>query len=169
MARIRSFCPGQQDVKWHPSEVDCFHQVISSPSGDTVLHLSTFGSDARQREPKSSQSLQLDRQRAHELASLLAAAFPGSATGAGRIHGKAILRGWIIEALETLGGAGKLLEVCREVWRRHQPDLEAAGDLLYTWQYDIRWAATTLRHDGVLIPADEQVEGRWQLASSTDY
>lgn len=167
MARIRSFSPGQQDVKWHPSEVDCFHQVISSPSGDTTfLHLSTFGSESRQSEPKSSQSLQFDRQRALELVSVIARAFPTAPTGSAHVHGKTVLRGWIIEALEALGGAGKLLEVCREVWRRHQADLEAAGDLLYTWQYDIRWAATTLRHDSVLIPADEQVEGRWQLAST---
>lgn len=166
MARIRSFSPGQQNVTWHPSEVDCFHQVVSSPSGDSVLHLSTFGSETRQSDPKSSQSLQLDHERARELAAILATTFPPAVSQTAKVHGKEVLRGWIIEALEALGGVGKLLDVCREVWSRHQLDLEAAGDLLFTWQYDIRWAATTLRHDGVLIPADEQVQGRWQLASS---
>lgn len=40
------------------------------------LHLSTFGSDDRQSDRKSSQSIQLDRKRAAELVEILLKAFP---------------------------------------------------------------------------------------------
>ena len=61
-----------------------------------------------------------------------------------------VLRDWLVEALESMGGSGSVLEVSRQVWRRHQRDIENAGDLLYTWQYDLRWAATALRKTGRL-------------------
>lgn len=70
MARIRSIQPGTQDVKPHSSEVDCFHQKVRSDDG-ILLHLSTFGSDDRQSQPKSSQSLQLDRDQTLELARII--------------------------------------------------------------------------------------------------
>lgn len=33
----------------------------------------------------------------------------------------------------------------------------------YTWQYDIRWAATELRKTGFMIEATESPRGIWQL------
>ena len=39
-----------------------------------------------------------------------------------------------------------------------------SGDLFYTWRYDIRWAAQTLRDSGVLKPDHEVPRGVWQLA-----
>lgn len=83
MARIRSFAPGDQSVSFHPSEVDCFWQTLSGPSGDTLVHLSTFGSDSRQSKPKSSQSFQFDRQQAEQLLGVLATAFPGLVANSG--------------------------------------------------------------------------------------
>lgn len=77
MARVRSLEPGSQHVKVHPSEVDCCYQVVIGPSGQTLVHLSTFGSDGRQSNPKSSQSLQLDEVVARELVDVLRRAFPG--------------------------------------------------------------------------------------------
>jgi hypothetical protein len=59
--------------------------------------------------------------------------------------GKEDLEEWVMEAIESLGGGGTVVEVSREVWRRHEEDLRGAGDLFYTWQYDIRWAAQVLR------------------------
>lgn len=76
MARVRKMARGFQDVKVHPSEVDCFHQVISGPDGRTFVHLTTFGSDDRASKPKSSQSLQLDEGAARDLVAVLRAAFP---------------------------------------------------------------------------------------------
>lgn len=76
MARLRSIEKGTQDVKKHPTEVDCFYQVININDGDVLLHLTTFGSDHRRSGPKSSQSLQVDEARARELVALIRTTFP---------------------------------------------------------------------------------------------
>lgn len=79
---------------------------------------------------------------------------------------KAILRDWVVEALEELGGEGGVVDVCEVVWRRHEPDLRARGDLFYTWQYDIRWAAQVLRDEGVLRAAEGRRRAPWRLSAS---
>ena len=65
-----------------------------------------------------------------------------------------IMAEWVIEALQQLGGRGTILEISRRVWDRHEPDIRAAGDLPYEWQYELRWAGETLRRDGALRPAE---------------
>jgi len=75
LARVRSFSPSKQEIRLHTSEVDCEHVVIGD-GVDRVVHLSTFGSDNRQSERKSSQSIQLDRKSAAELVKILLKAFP---------------------------------------------------------------------------------------------
>jgi hypothetical protein len=60
------------------------------------------------------------------------------------------LKAWVVEALQELGGAGSVLDVSKVVWRRHRAELESSDRLLYTWQYDLRWAATKLRREGRL-------------------
>ncbi len=75
MARVRSFSSSTQDIRPHPTEVDCEHLVIVD--GDRrLLHLSTFGSDDRASKPKSSQSIQLDVDAARELVVIIESAFP---------------------------------------------------------------------------------------------
>ena len=64
------------------------------------------------------------------------------------------LQEWILEALEHFGGEAKLIDICKFVWLKHSSELERSGDLLFTWQYDIRWAGTKLRHAGKLDEAD---------------
>lgn len=76
MARVRSIRLGEQNVRVHPSEVDCFFQTVESADGTKYLHLSTFGSDVRESEPKSSQSLQFDRAAASVLIRVVSSAFP---------------------------------------------------------------------------------------------
>lgn len=76
MARLRSFQTGSQDVRVHPSEVDCFHQIVTDEVGRRYLHLSTFGSDVRASNPKSSQSIQLDESTAQQLMRIIVEAFP---------------------------------------------------------------------------------------------
>jgi hypothetical protein len=72
------------------------------------------------------------------------------------------LKAWILEALQALGGSGHVLEVSRAVWERHEVDLQASGDLFFTWQYDLRWAAKELRDEGALKPATSR-RGPWEL------
>ncbi|TSE01835.1 hypothetical protein FOS14_00070 [Skermania sp. ID1734] len=75
MARVRSLQPGTQSIRPHASEVDCFYNVIDE-GGKRLLHLSTFGSDLRKSVPKSSQSIQIDAELAHQLIDLLRQTFP---------------------------------------------------------------------------------------------
>jgi hypothetical protein len=74
------------------------------------------------------------------------------------------LGGWIVEALRANDGSARLVEICRHVWEHHEVDLRRSGDLFYTWQYDIRWAATNLRHTGVLRAASVSPVGVWELS-----
>lgn len=67
MARVRTLNEGTQSVNAHPTEVDCFYQAVVDRDGNKLLHLTTFGSDERRSNPKSSQSIQLDEARAREL------------------------------------------------------------------------------------------------------
>ncbi|MBY8963440.1 hypothetical protein KJK34_11810 [Flavobacterium sp. D11R37] len=69
----------------------------------------------------------------------------------------------LIEALQYYGGAANIIEVCKFVWANYENKLKGSGNLFYTWQYDIRWAATTLRREKTLKPASLQTNKRWEL------
>lgn len=76
MALVRSLTKDTRiSGKPHPTEVDCRWQVISGPSGSALFQLSTYGSDARQSEPKVSQTIQFDRETASQLVARLREAF----------------------------------------------------------------------------------------------
>lgn len=87
----------------------------------------------------------------------------GSAAGIATRHD---LQAWLVDALEAQGGAATIVKVCEHVWANHERDLRAAGDLFYTWQYDIRWAATKLRKRGIVGPAIAAPSGTWILAGA---
>jgi hypothetical protein len=70
------------------------------------------------------------------------------------------LESWVIDALKQLGGKARIKDVAKIIWNQHQKALEET-DLLYTWQYDMRWAATKLRQKKKLKEADNKV---WELA-----
>ncbi|HEX5227610.1 MAG TPA: hypothetical protein VFW44_07860 [Bryobacteraceae bacterium] len=74
------------------------------------------------------------------------------------------LKPWIKDALEASGGQASVIEVCRYVWHHHEAELRQGGDLFFTWQYDIRWAATKLRHEGIIAAADKKSHTPWRLA-----
>ncbi|MEQ9568973.1 MAG: hypothetical protein RLN75_02185 [Longimicrobiales bacterium] len=74
------------------------------------------------------------------------------------------LEQWIVESLRSRDGRAHLVEISRDVWMRHESDLRASGDLFFTWQYDLRWAAKRLRDRGALAPADDGSRGVWVLA-----
>ncbi|GGP17036.1 hypothetical protein LDL08_40820 [Nonomuraea glycinis] len=76
MAKIKEFFRVTKTAGPHPTEVECGYQVIQADEG-ILLQLSTYGSDGRQSEKKTSQTLQLDRERAAELLRILTNTFPG--------------------------------------------------------------------------------------------
>jgi hypothetical protein len=71
---------------------------------------------------------------------------------------------WLEDALKALGGRGTIVSVCKHVWENHEPELRSAGDMLYTWQYEIRWAAKMLRERKVMKAAEVSPKGLWELA-----
>ncbi|MDR6119727.1 hypothetical protein QE370_002911 [Aeromicrobium sp. SORGH_AS981] len=79
---------------------------------------------------------------------------------------RADLPQYVIEALDVLGGRGTVLDVSKVVWARHEDDLRSSGDLFYTWQYDLRWAAQKLRNTGILEKVDGDRSGVWTIARS---
>ena len=74
------------------------------------------------------------------------------------------MKGWIITCLKSRGGSGWPREVSQYVWENYEAQLRGSGDLLYTWQYDIRWAAQKLRNEGILKPVHGRRDLPWELA-----
>jgi len=60
------------------------------------------------------------------------------------------LKIWILDALNEAGQPLSVVEVAKHIWDHHEHDLRASGDLFYTWQYSMRWAAQVLRQEGKL-------------------
>ena len=75
-----------------------------------------------------------------------------------------IMTAWVVEALQQLGGRGTILDIARRVWECHESDIRAAGDLLYEWQYELRWAGDILRRNAILRPTKDVPRGVWELA-----
>ena len=73
------------------------------------------------------------------------------------------LRKWLTEALEANNGIASIVEVCKYVWQKYENELRRSGDLFYTWQYDIRWAAAQLRKEGIIRAANLSPKGIWEL------
>ena len=67
-------------------------------------------------------------------------------------------------SLVALGGEATIIEVCRHFWEHYEEVLRNSGDLFYTWQYDIRWAATELRKNGTMLSAEDSPKGLWKLS-----
>jgi hypothetical protein len=62
--------------------------------------------------------------------------------------------------MRTVSATTTAKQLC---WDR--AELEQSGDLFYTWQYDICWAAQKLRDVGVLVKADNR-NVPWQIKSA---
>lgn len=75
-----------------------------------------------------------------------------------------VLQDWVLDALRATKGIGSPASVAKHIWQHHRQALEQSGDLFYTWQYDIRWAAQRLRDAGVLVKADNR-NIPWQIKS----
>jgi hypothetical protein len=64
--------------------------------------------------------------------------------------GNTLLEIWVVEALTALGGQGSVVQISRHIRQNPEPGLRAEGNLFYTWQYAMRWAAQRLQHEGKL-------------------
>lgn len=73
------------------------------------------------------------------------------------------LRLWVVEALRDLNGKAWLLDVADHIWTKHEDDLKKDRKLLLKWQYEMRWAATSLRQGGYMVFNDRNEP--WELTS----
>ena len=72
------------------------------------------------------------------------------------------LTDWVIEALKANNGTASILFVAQHIWSHHESELRES-DLFFSWQYDMRWAATELRKKGRLVAASDDRRGKWTL------
>jgi hypothetical protein len=80
------------------------------------------------------------------------------------MYSKVDLELWLLEALKELGGSAHHIRIAERIWAKHASDLRVSGDLLFTWQYDLRWAAQRLRGSGELSAMEGRRDGVWNLA-----
>lgn len=72
----------------------------------------------------------------------------------------------LCEILKGFGGRAKMMDVFKEFWRLYGNKMSPSEDIFYTWNYDIRWAATKLRKNGIMRQAKEQENTYGQDISS---
>ena len=70
---------------------------------------------------------------------------------------------WIVEALKALDGSAQITKVREHIWEHHKEDLINSGNLHFTWNEDIYWAATQLREQGILKNAKATSKSIWEL------
>jgi hypothetical protein len=74
------------------------------------------------------------------------------------------LKDAVLVAVKKHGGRASLVDIAKFIWVHHETDLRAAGDQFYRWQYEMRWAANELRHEGKLADVASSPRGIWILA-----
>jgi hypothetical protein len=70
---------------------------------------------------------------------------------------------WVADALNGAGGEASIVDVAKSIWASKETELKRSGNLFFTWQYDMRWAAKRLRDKGILAGADATPRGIWAL------
>jgi len=73
------------------------------------------------------------------------------------------LQSWILDALKKSHGSASYITIAKEIWHMRELELKKSGDLFFTWQYDMRWAANRLRRAGKLKNAEDSPRGIWEL------
>ncbi|MBM0239064.1 hypothetical protein JNW88_21485 [Micromonospora sp. ATA32] len=76
MAVVGEFFPDKANAKRHPTVVECGWQIVRDGQ-ETLLQLSTYGSDQRASGKKVSQTLQFDRKALIALIQIAKQSFPG--------------------------------------------------------------------------------------------
>jgi hypothetical protein len=69
----------------------------------------------------------------------------------------------ITEALKFYDGAASIYNVSKFIWENYHTKIYSSKRFLYTWQYDLRWAAQQLRDEGVMVKGSEATRGKWEL------
>lgn len=71
---------------------------------------------------------------------------------------------WIVEALNDLNGSAQIKMVRKHIWDHHGSEIVSSGNLHFTWNEDVMWAATQLRAKGTLKNAKATSKNVWALS-----
>lgn len=69
----------------------------------------------------------------------------------------------LYNAIKDMSGQTSIIDVSKFIWKHYKNDLRNSGNLFYTWQYDIRWAATELRKSNRMRAAEQSPRGIWEI------
>lgn len=72
------------------------------------------------------------------------------------------LKPMIVKALEAHNGRAAIYKVSEFIWEKYSSKILDDKRMLYTWQYEMRWAAMALQKDG-LIELGKFKKGVWSL------
>lgn len=72
----------------------------------------------------------------------------------------------LYDIILQMGGKARMIDIFKKFWQDYEEELKKSGDLFYTWNYDIRWAATKLRKTGRMKQAKERENTYGQDISS---
>ena len=75
------------------------------------------------------------------------------------------MKDWVISALKMYNGKAWPKDVAKYIWLNYEEQIRNSGSLLWTWQYDARWAAQSLRNEGILKPVNRRTDLPWELNS----
>jgi hypothetical protein len=73
---------------------------------------------------------------------------------------------------DNFNGRAEMMDIFKKFYKVYEDALKNSDDLFYTWNYDIRWAATELRKQKIMKPASskenpeglyESPRGIWEL------
>lgn len=70
----------------------------------------------------------------------------------------------LYNAIQALGGKATIVETSKYIWENFSEELKNSGDLFYTWQYSIRWAAIELRKEKRLKSVENSKRGIWEIS-----
>lgn len=73
------------------------------------------------------------------------------------------LQDWVIAALKANNRSASIITISKYIWEHYQDELKRSGNLFYTWQYDVRWAANALRKQKKIRAAELSPKGIWEL------
>jgi hypothetical protein len=65
-------------------------------------------------------------------------------------------------AIAHYDGEATIVQVAQYIWENDEAELRSSGDLFYTWQYEMRWAAQRLRDSGKLRLGKRDGRNTWQ-------
>jgi hypothetical protein len=76
------------------------------------------------------------------------------------------MKEWVVIALQSLGGSGTIIDICKYIWKEHEETIRNSGDAFYTWQYEVRWAGSLLRKEGIIKSSGASERGVWELSNA---